>query len=187
MFTLNMVSVIVLSVAVIVGTALGGPDSYVRFGPGNEDFPLSVLSLDINTWPKWLGVVVVLVLLSLADVIISQTAMMALYNNIYNSAQVEVTDFSTPLQLQTYAQLMYGMNSIRYILSVKISITQIDLALITTIASQLMTIPVIREKIMEKFKRMAEEHEDDEVELHKLSAHPSTHHPVHDMHISYRR
>ena len=78
--------------------------------------------------------------------------MMDIYNDIYNSAQTRVTDFSSPMKLQVYAQLMYGMNSIHEVLSVKISITQIDLALITTIASQLMTIPIIRKRILKKFQ-----------------------------------
>ena len=188
MFILNLVSLIVLTVGVIVGTALGGPDSYVRFGPGTPDFPLLVLSLNIDTWGKWVGLVIVLVLLALADVVISQTAMMDIYNNIYNSAQKEVTDFASPAALQWYAQLMYGMNAIRYILSVKISITQIDLALITTAASQLMTIKTIREKILTKFygdhhDGVALEHgADDDSSEYKNPAHGPT-----TTRVGYRR
>ena len=161
-FLLNLLAVIILLVAVIVGTVLNGTDSYVRFGPGNEEYPLNILSLDINTWLKWSLLAIVLVLLALSDVIISQTAMLDLYNNIYNSAQKEVTHFKSPISLQWYAQLMYGMNAIRNILSVKISITQIDLAIITSLASQLMTIPVIRRRIVEKFEGMKRGNQDEE-------------------------
>lgn len=185
-FLLNLFAVIVLTVFVSVGTALNGTDSYIRFGPGTDEYPLNVLSVNIDTWLKWGITVFILVLLALSDVIISQTAMIDLYNNIYNSAHKEVTDFATPAQLQVYAQFMYLMNSFRYILSVKINITQIDLALITSIASQLTTIPVIREKVLAKVFRPKENpgRFEDEPEC---EAYPSHLNPIHSSQLCYNR
>ena len=135
---------------VIAGAVLGGPDAYVRVGPGTKDFPLHILSVRIDSWSKWVCTVVIVVLYSLADAIISQTAMNILYNNIYNPAVVTIDNFSGPHSFRLYAHSMYGLNAIRFALSVKISVTQIDFAFIQVIASQLMTISTIRTYLVNK-------------------------------------
>jgi hypothetical protein len=150
MLLLNASSLIIMLVAVILGVAYGGTDSYIRFGPGNEEYPLVVLSVNIDSGAKYAGTVLILVLLAVCDVVISQTAMVTIYNNIYNVSVTNVTDFSSQTSLQLYAQTMYSINAIRYILSVKISVTQIDLALITAAASQLVSIKTIYMNLKKK-------------------------------------
>lgn len=150
MLCLNISSSAILVVIVILGRTFGGEDSYIRFGPGTEDFTLTVLSLNINSWLKWSGLVALLILLTITDVVISQTAMVTVYNAIYNPSVKNVTDFRSGSALQLYAQLMYGINSIRYILSVKVSITQVDFALITAVATQLIGIGTIYMQIKKK-------------------------------------
>ena len=83
-FLLNLSALTMISVVVIVGRVYGGDDSYIRFGPGDDSNPLVVVSLNINSWLKYFGFIAFLIVLAICDVVISQTAMVIIYNSIYN-------------------------------------------------------------------------------------------------------
>jgi hypothetical protein len=122
-------------------------DSYIRLGPGPS---LTIMAFHIDTWRRWFLTVVALSLFEMIDAFISETAMNTVYNNIYNISIETITTFSSKTQLQTYAQLMYGINALRYILMIKISVTQIDFAIINILVSRLVAVKTIHMYIMNK-------------------------------------
>jgi hypothetical protein len=122
-------------------------DSYIRLGPGQS---LTIMAFHIDTWRRWFLTVVALSLFEMIDAFISETAMNTVYNNIYNISIETITTFSSKTQLQTYAQLMYGINALRYILMIKISVTQIDFAIINILVSRLVAVKTIHMYIMNK-------------------------------------
>jgi hypothetical protein len=108
------------------------------------------MAFRIDTWRRWFLTVVALSLFEMIDAFISETAMNTVYNNIYNISIETITTFSSKTQLQTYAQLMYGINALRYILMIKISVTQIDFAIINILVSRLVAVKTIHMYIMNK-------------------------------------
>ena len=122
-------------------------DSYIRLGPGPS---LNIMAFHIDTWRRWFLTVFTLSLFEMIDAFISETAMNTVYNNIYNISIETITTFSSKTQLQTYAQLMYGINALRYILMIKISVTQIDFAIINIFVSRLVALKTIHMYISNK-------------------------------------
>ena len=149
MFILNCATVLVMITGVTLGKIYGNNlyDTYIVFGP-NEN--LVVLSILVDTWWKYTICTIALVILAVIDSIISQTVMNTVYNDVWNASTKNVLHFTSEGTLQAYAQIMYTLNAIRYILSIKVQITQIDLALITTAATQLMTIWSLRKALAGK-------------------------------------
>ena len=111
-------------------------DSYIRLGPGPS---LNIMAFHIDTWRRWFLTVFALSLFEMIDAFISETAMNTVYNNIYNISIETITTFSSKTQLQ-----------IRYILMIKISVTQIDFAIINIFVSRLVALKTIHMYISNK-------------------------------------
>jgi hypothetical protein len=69
--------------------------------------------------------------------------------NVYNPDKKEITEFSK-LQLYFYANSMFLINNIRYIFTILISITQIDIALFSVLVEQVIVIFTIKMLLNEK-------------------------------------
>jgi hypothetical protein len=69
--------------------------------------------------------------------------------NVYNPDKKEITDF-TKLQLYFYANSMFFINNIRYIFTILISITQIDIALYSVLIEQLIVMITTKMLLNEK-------------------------------------
>jgi hypothetical protein len=147
MFILNITLLFILVIIFIIAFKNETEDSYIRFGPSKS---LNIMSFYIDTWNKWFITVFMLSVIEIADVFISETAINKIYNDIYNTEVLYITNFSNETQLQVYSQLMYGINSLRYILTVKISVTQVDFAIINVLVSRLVSIKTIHENVKHK-------------------------------------
>lgn len=105
--------------------------AYFRFGPSDT---LSVVSVKVNTVPRYAAVILVLLLLGVADVIVSEIGEPVLGFRIYNpfagSAQEPIVQFSR-LELQLMGNAMYLVSHLRYVFAVVATVTQVDLALWT--------------------------------------------------------
>ena len=146
MFILNVILLLLLVIIFIIALK-NNEDSYIRIGPSKS---LNIMSFYIDTWSKWFLSVCILSAIEIMDVFISETAINIIYNDIYNTSKIEITTFSSEKQLQVYSQLMYGINSLRYILMVKISVTQVDFAIINVLVSRLTSIKTIHENVKHK-------------------------------------
>lgn len=147
MFILNITLLFILVIIFIIAFKNETEDSYIRCGPSKS---LNIMSFYIDTWNKWFITVFMLSVIEIADVFISETAINKIYNDIYNTEVLYITNFSNEKQLQVYSQLMYGINSLRYILTVKISVTQVDFAIINVLVSRLVSIKTIHENVKHK-------------------------------------
>jgi hypothetical protein len=148
MFILNSILLLLLLFIFIIAFKNNTEDSYIQIGPSKT---LNIMSFYIDTWGKWVLVVCILSVIEIMDVFISETAINLIYNDIYNTSKMEITNFSNEKQLQMYSQLMYGINSLRYILMLKISVTQIDFAIINVLVSRLTSIKTIHENVKDKY------------------------------------
>jgi hypothetical protein len=140
MFILNSFLLFLLGFIFIIVFKNNIEDSYIRFGPSKK---LNIMSFDIDTWDKWILTVFILSIIEMMDVLISETAINLIYNDIYNPSVTEIINFSNESQLQVYTQIMYGINSLRYLLMIKISVTQVDFAIINVIVGRLISIKTI--------------------------------------------
>jgi len=134
-------------IIVVIASQDNTGDSYIRIGPNQS---LRIMAFPIDTWGRWVLTVLTLALFEMTDAFISETAMNTVYNSIYNTSIEKITVFSSQTQLQSYAQLMYGVNALRYILMIKISVTQVDFAIINIFVSRLVALKTIHMYISKK-------------------------------------
>jgi hypothetical protein len=69
--------------------------------------------------------------------------------NVYNPDKKEITEFSK-LQLYFYANSMFLLNNIRYIFTLLIGVTQIDIALFSVLVEEVIVIFTIKMLLDEK-------------------------------------
>jgi hypothetical protein len=119
---------------------------YFRLGPSDS---LTVISVAVDTWYKWGIVVGVLSLFGIAEVIIHELGMPVLGFSVYNPDKKIISDF-TKNDLNFLANAMYLISSIRSVFNTVVSITQIDLALVTVIIKELACIVTVRMLLNEK-------------------------------------
>lgn len=119
---------------------------YFRIGPSDS---LSVISVNIDTWFKWINIVVILCIFGIADVIIRELGLPVLSFNVYNPDKKIISEF-TKNELNFLSNAMFIVSSTREVFITVISITQLDLALVTVIIKELASIITIRLLLNEK-------------------------------------
>jgi hypothetical protein len=127
-------------------TNFAAESKYFRFGP-SEDFIF--ISVQIDTTQKYCSLLTLIFVNDVVRVIIQEFGDPVLYMNVYNPDKKEITEFSK-LQLYFYANSMFLVNNIRYIFTLLISITQIDIALFSVLVEQLVVIITIKMLLDEK-------------------------------------
>ncbi len=120
--------------------------TYLRYGPHKD---LNVVGIKINTWRHYFGLQVFLALVEITDVIINEMASPILGFNIYNPDKKEITQF-TRLELQLYANSMWLLNGLKRVLMVVVSVSQIDIALLRVVYSEITSWYTIRILLLEK-------------------------------------
>jgi hypothetical protein len=120
--------------------------TYFRFGP-NEDFIF--ISVQINTMQKYCSLLTLIFVNDVIRVIIQEFGSPVLFMNVYNPDKKEITEFSK-LQLYFYANSMFLLNNIRYIFTVLINVTQIDIALFSVLVEEIIVIFTIKMLLDEK-------------------------------------
>jgi hypothetical protein len=127
-------------------TNFASDSKYFRFGP-SEDFIF--ISVQIDTTQKYCSLLTLIFVNDVVRVIIQEFGDPVLYMNVYNPDKKEITEFSK-LQLYFYANSMFLVNNIRYIFTLLISITQIDIALFSVLIEQIVVIITIKMLLDEK-------------------------------------
>jgi hypothetical protein len=121
-------------------------NKYLRFGPNND---LDVLGIKINNWKKYIIFQLFLAVVQMTNVYINEIASPIFGFTIYNPDKKEITEFGR-LELQIYANSMWLLNSLRSVMFVVVSISQIDIALLQTFYGELMSFYTIRMLLLEK-------------------------------------
>jgi hypothetical protein len=127
-------------------TNFASQSTYFRFGP-NEDFIF--ISVQINTTQKYCSLLALIFVNDVIRVIIQEFGSPILFMNVYNPDKKEITEFSK-LQLYFYANSMFLVNNIRYIFTLLISVTQIDIALFSVLVEEVIVIFTIKMLLDEK-------------------------------------
>ena len=121
-------------------------DGYFSFGPNDR---LIVLSIRLNTLEKYIYFQVVLAVIEIVGVIVNDVASPILGFAVYNPDKKIITDF-TKNQLQCMTNSMWVINSLIRTLSVVITISQIDIAILRVIYSEITAVFTIRYLLNEK-------------------------------------
>ena len=119
---------------------------YRTYGPNDN---LDVLSIKINTQPKYIFLQFFWLFVEFSRVFTNEIASPILGFNIYNPDKKIITEF-TKNELQLLANMMWLINSLTKSLFVMITISQIDIAILRTIYSEITTIITIRMLLNEK-------------------------------------
>lgn len=119
---------------------------YFRWG-WNDD--LILISIPINTQKRYLYTILFISIMRISHVIIGEIAHPIIGFNIYNPDKKEITEFSK-IELQMYGNLMYLIEGFKNILTVMLSVTQIDIALISMLVSEITSIYTINMLLNEK-------------------------------------
>ncbi len=120
--------------------------TYFRFGPSND---LIVISAIIDNWTKYTLVLLLIGFIKIIDTISNELGMPVLGFNIYNPDKKHITEFSKN-ELQFYANATFMVSGIRATLMMVVSVTQIDLALFSTMISEIASFYTIRVLLNEK-------------------------------------
>jgi hypothetical protein len=121
-------------------------NNYMTYGPNDK---LYVLSIKINTMKKYIILQLFLLFIEFSRVFTNEIASPILEFNIYNPDKKIITEF-TKNELQLLANLMWMINSVTNALFVMITISQIDIAILRIIYSEMTTIITIRLLLNEK-------------------------------------
>jgi len=127
-------------------TNFASDSKYFRFGP-SDDFIF--ISVQINTTQKYCSLLTLIFVNDIIRVIIQEFGDPVLYMNVYNPDKKEITEF-TKTQLYFYANSMFLLNNIRYIFTVLINVTQIDIALFSILVEQIIVMITIKLLLNEK-------------------------------------
>ena len=119
---------------------------YMTYGPNDN---LYILSIKINTQQKYIFLQFFLLFVEFSRVFTNEIASPILGFNIYNPDKKIITEF-TKNELQLLANMMWLINSLTNSLFVMITISQIDIAILRTIYSEITTIITIRMLLNEK-------------------------------------
>jgi len=121
-------------------------DKYLRFGP-NEN--LLIMSVKINTKIRYIFLQIFIAFTEFTRVTIKEIANPILGFNIYNPDKKVITEFNKN-ELQIMANSMWFINSLISSFYIIITISQLDIAILKVIYSELTTIYTIRMLLNEK-------------------------------------
>ena len=144
-------------------------DTYFRWGvpPSNEP-PLLILSVKIDNYYKYVILLCVITVVRIVKVLVSEIADAILSFTIYNPDKKIIKDF-TKCELQFYGNYIYFIDSLRYVFTLMITITQIDLALFGVIIDQITTLFTIRLLLNEKSFNNYEDLDQEELNNNNLN------------------
>ncbi len=145
-YCLAMNVAILMAVFVIVFVFKDPNSKYFRFGP-NED--LFLISVKIDTWSKYFVAVFTIGIIRIGEVIVNEIGSPILGFNVYNPDKKHITAF-TRIELNFLANGTYFINGLRGVFMVVISISQVDIALISVIVSEITSIWTVRLLLNEK-------------------------------------
>ena len=119
---------------------------YFRFGPHDD---LLLISIKVDTWLKWTLCVTLVGVLKIGDLIVNDIGSPILGFNVYNPDKKVITDF-TKNELNLLTNAMWTINSVKAVFTAIVSITQIDIALISVLLSEIAGIVTVRTLLNEK-------------------------------------
>jgi hypothetical protein len=139
-FTLLIIMIVIISIF------KEPDDKYLKIGP-NEN--LIVMSVKINTITKYIVLQIFLAITEIIRCVVNEIASPILGFNIYNPDKKIITEF-TKNELQIMANSMWLIKSLISALSILVTISQLDIAILKVIYSELTAVYTIRVLLNEK-------------------------------------
>tara|TARA_B100001250_G_C19540838_1_gene674657 strand:+ start:180 stop:725 length:546 start_codon:yes stop_codon:yes gene_type:complete len=125
-------------------------NKYFRWGvPNNDEEPLIIISVKIDDYYKYTGLLFFIAIFRIIKVIVTEIAEPILAFTIYNPDKKKIDNFSKN-ELQFYGNTLYFIDSIRYVFTIMLAVTQIDIALFDALIGELTTVFTIRMLLNEK-------------------------------------
>jgi len=142
-------SILLISIIFFVFT-FQTKNKYFRWGvPTKHDEPLIIISIKIDDYYKYSLLLSFIAIFRIIKVIITEIADPILAFTIYNPDKKNIDNFSKN-ELQFYANTLYFIDSIRYVFTIMLAITQIDIALFDAFIGELTTVFTVRMLLNEK-------------------------------------
>ena len=139
-----------LSIVIVIVFYFQSYDKYFRWGiPDANHEPLVVLSVKIDNYYKYACVLGLIAGIRIIKVGVSDITDPILSFTIYNPEKKNIAEL-TKNELQFYANFLYLIDNIRYVFTLMITITQIDLALFSVLVGEITTLFTIRMLLNEK-------------------------------------
>ena len=139
-------NVALLSIIISSVISLGKKSKYFRMG-WSDDFVL--VGVRIDTELKYMMLVCLIAVMNAIKVIVSELGEPVLIFNVYNPDKKIVTDF-TRVELLLYANLFFFVSNTRRVFDVLITVTQFDVALISIVIEQLISMGTVYLLVREK-------------------------------------
>jgi hypothetical protein len=139
-YTLAISYAIALIITIFVFMFRNEQSKYFRFGP-NDD--LIIISILINTWGKWVLAILFIGVVKCCEVIVNELGNPIIVFRVYNPDCKVITDF-TKNELNIITNAMWFVNDFRKIIMIVVSITQVDLAIMSLMMSEVMSIITVR-------------------------------------------
>jgi len=139
-FSLIVNFITMLLVLIIVSIFRSEKSTYFKFGPSKD---LIVISVEIDTWKKWILLNIFIWLVKGCDVMVNEIGSPILGFRVYNPDKKIIDDF-TKNQLNFLANSMWFVNGFRTVLMAVITITQVDIAFSGMIVSEIVSIFTVR-------------------------------------------
>jgi len=133
---------LMLCIMVMIGiaTLYDGAGTYIAVGPSDS---LILMSVYVNTMSRYLMLQIFLISYELVRVITSDIANPIMGWSIFNPDKVRVRGISR-IHLQFYANSFWLLNRLMSVFEILVTLTQIDIAILRGIYSELISIITIR-------------------------------------------
>lgn len=148
-------------VLIIVCVFRSPKSTYFKFGPSLD---LIVISVEIDTWTKWVVLNVFIWIVKGCDVLVNEIGSPILAFRVYNPDKKIIDDF-TKNELNFLANSMWFVNGFRTVLTAVITITQIDIAFSGMIISEIVSIFTVRHLLNCKTFTIKQNKDEDETLL----------------------
>lgn len=139
----NIATLVIVLLCVIL---FNSDSTYCAFGPSRN---LVVISVHISTWSRYAIMLGIITVVNIVEVMSEELGTPILGFSVYNPDKKVITEF-TRTELQMYANSMYFISDVRYVLMMQVAITQIDIAMYSVIVKKIANAIAIRMLLNEK-------------------------------------
>ena len=141
---------ILLILIVIIINFFQTKSTYFRWGvPNKDEEPLIIISVNIDNYYKYFSLLFLITIIRIIKVGVNEIADPIITFNIYNPDKKNIEDFGKN-ELQFYGNMLYLIDNLRYVLTLMITISQIDLAIYGVLVGEITSIFTIRMLLNEK-------------------------------------
>ena len=141
---------ILLILIVIVINFFQTKSTYFRWGvPNKDEEPLIIISVNIDNYYKYCCLLFLITIIRIIKVGVTEIADPIITFNIYNPDKKNIEDFGKN-ELQFYGNMLYLIDNLRYVFTLMITISQIDLAIYGVLVGEITSIFTIRMLLNEK-------------------------------------